>query len=78
MKQLDLNNLSKDPALAANSHSQEMEREEDSPSLGKLRHLRALHQSQAFRDQSRKLLKQQSDTPRKMASRSEDRQGTPK
>jgi hypothetical protein len=58
MKPLDLNNLPFDPAQKANSPSNKVESEEEGESLGKLRHLRALHQSRVFRDQSQKLLKQ--------------------
>jgi hypothetical protein len=46
MKPLDLTNLPFDPAQKANSPSSKVkseESEEDGESLGKLRHLRALH-----------------------------------
>ena len=76
MNNYDLNNLSKDPAQEANSRSRKVENEEKSPNLGQLRHLRALHQSRAFRDQSRKLLTQQNATPDKTESRSSDKQNT--
>jgi hypothetical protein len=77
MKPLDLTNLPFDPAQKANSPSSKVkseESEEDGESLGKLRHLRALHQSRVFRDQSQKLSKQQSDTPKKMESLTSDKQ----
>ncbi len=62
MKQYDLQNLPFDPALEAGKASKEYrdddpnrpETEEDAVRAGASRRLGALHQSQAFRDQSRK------------------------